>query len=308
MQKKFLLRLIIFCGKILIVIVDIYCLVGGSKMKIACLGPRGTFSHIVLQNYMSGKGEYSEHLFPDFQSLTDAVKSSEADIAVCPVENSQEGAVNQITEALALDGGIFMNGEYLQKVSQCLLAPIDSNSADIKIIFSNPQAVGQCRNYLGSKFPGVEYSYTDSTAAAAEAALANGLNSGVVGSEKLRSLYPLTLIEEDIQDNKSNFTRFAVISKNPEISENGDKTSIAFGVKHEPGGLNKILSVFDVFGINMLKIESHPSKISAGEYIFLADFEGNCMTKNVSLALKIIKKKAKYYKLIGCYKSFRLPE
>lgn len=277
-------------------------------MKIACLGPRGTFSHIVLQNYMSDKGEYSEHLFPDFQRLAEAVKKSEIDIAVCPVENSQEGAVTQITEALALDSELFINGEYLQKVSQCLLAPVDSNLSDIKIIFSNPQAVGQCRNYLNSKFPNVEYSYTDSTATAAEAALANGLNSGIIGSEKLRSLYPLALLEENIQDNKSNCTRFAVISKNADISENGDKTSIAFGVRHEPGGLNKILSVFDVFRINLLKIESHPSKVSAGEYIFLADFEGNCMDKNVSLALKIIKSKAKYYKLIGCYKRFRLPK
>lgn len=273
-------------------------------MKVGCLGPRGTFSHIVLQSYMENKGKYSEHLFSDFQKLIEALKECEIDIAICPIENSQEGAVNEIVDALAFESGLFINDEYIQKISHCLLSQSRDSSSGIEIVFSHPQAINQCRQYMDLKFPDIEYSYTSSTATAAERALAYGPSAGVIGSEKLKNLYPLKVLENDIQDNKSNCTRFVMVSRNQRLSENADKTSIAFSIQHSPGELHKILGIFDVFGINLLKIESRPAKTILGEYIFLIDFQGNCADKDISLALQILSRKVKYYKLIGCYEHF----
>ncbi len=265
-------------------------------MKIGYLGPDGTFSQLAAEKVADGTN-YEMVAYSSISELAFAANSRVISAAVMPIENSLEGGINTTLDCLAFECDLTITQEVLLSVSQSLL----SNSKTITRIYSHPQPIGQCQRYLAKNYPGVPITFTSSTAEAA--VIASGEDgAAAIGSEALAEIYGLEIIENGIEDVSTNTTRFVVAKKDAEAVADADKTSIVFGVADKPGALYKMLSVFDIFDINMMKIESRPAKTVLGAYVFFVDINGSSSDENIKKALDIVKYKATFFKLLGSYK------
>jgi len=271
-------------------------------IKVGCLGPDGTFSQLALRRYIENT-PHTEVQYSSIPELMIAASNDEVDLAVVPIENSLEGGVNTTLDALAHHENLTIICEMLFIVHQNLLSNSPLN--EITHIYSHPQPVGQCGKYIASSLAGVPVEFTASTALAAQRA-ASEKGAAALGSDTLAEIYGLKIVAPAIEDNSANTTRFIVIGKQAAIPTDCDKTSIVFGVEDKPGSLFKILSIFDIFGINMMKIESRPAKTFLGEYLFFVDIEGNMENEDIKKALELVEYKASYYKNLGSYKKAEL--
>ena len=267
------------------------------KHKVAFQGENGAYSEMAVLT-----------LFPDsitvpmrsFQQVFDSVVRSENDLAVVPIENSIEGSVNENYDLL-LKNRIQIVGEIFQRIHHCLIV---NQRHDEKIlrVFSHPQALAQCREYIYQKKLEPIPSY-DTAGAVKMIKEGNMTDSAAIASKWAAELYDMKIIDEGIEDRKNNFTRFFVISKKITTKSTGnDRTSIIFGLEHSPGSLFKVLNEFAKESINLTKIESRPTKETPWEYYFYVDLEGHYMDQKIKRTLENIKKKSKFYKLLGSYK------
>lgn len=263
-------------------------------MKIGYLGPDGTFSQLAAQRLtnFSQKVQYAS-----IAELAMAANNREVDAAVLPIENSLEGGVNTTLDCLAFDCNLMITQEILLRVSQNLL----SNSKKITKIYSHPQPVGQCGRYIAKNYPSVPIVFTASTAEAAALA-AKEEGAAAIGSDALAEIYSIKIVEKGIEDINTNTTRFVVAQRECGIVRDADKTSIVFSVSDTPGSLYKMLSVFDIFEINMMKIESRPAKTVLGAYVFFVDINGSVEDDNIQKALDIVQYKSTFFKVLGSYK------
>jgi len=266
--------------------------------KVAFQGERGAYGEMATLQYFP-----KASLLPkkSFQDVFDAAEGGGANYAVVPVENSIEGSVNEIYDLL-LQTKMGVIGEVYQRVRHCLIA--NRGSGKIRYVHSHPQALAQCRGYLLKK--GLEPVPAYDTAGAVKM-IKEGkrLDSAAIASRRAAELYDMEILDEDIQDRKNNYTRFLVLS--PKKTKNNAKarhykTSMIFSVKHVPGALFGIIGEFAVRRINLTKIESRPTKETPWEYNFYVDFEGDAQDKLVRQALKSIKPKTSYLKILGSYK------
>ena len=175
---------------------------------------------------------------------------------------------------------------------------------DLQEILSHPQALAQCRKFLNNRLKGIATRAVSSTAAAAKMAADPSSYYGAIGNIGAAALYGLQVLEEGIQDNDGNSTRFIILSKQGKDITGSDKTSIAFTVDHKPGGLYRALKIFADNNINLTKIESRPMKTLLGQYLFLLDFEGHHQEDKIRAILEELSSKSQYYKLLGSYPKF----
>lgn len=269
-------------------------------LKIGYLGPKGTFSQEAVEKYMANT-KYEACDYTSIPEIFIALKSGTLDEAVVPIENSLEGAVSATLDMLSGDDDLRIKGEITIEIKQNLMVKPGTNMKDIKYIVSHPQAIGQCRKYLVGNFSGVEIKPVDSTTLAArEIAMGSG-DGAAIASEMAARVYNLDVIERGVQDVDYNFTRFLVIAKMYGKKTGNDKTSIVFSTEDSPGSLYRILDIFNLWDINMTKIESRPAKRQLGEYIFFVDIQGHIEDDDVSDALTMVKRKTSYYKFLGSY-------
>lgn len=273
-------------------------------MKIGFLGPRGTFSEEALNKYTKNKKDFTTHEYNTIQELISAV-GNEIDEAVTPIENSLEGGVNTTLDLLASTDDILIKNEIAIDIEQNLLAKKGTKTADIELIISHPQPVGQCRKYISKEFPKAHIKIVYSTATAAEEVAASDEKCAAIGSALAADIYGLEIIAGNIQDGFNNMTRFVVISKKDAEPTGDDKTSIVFSTEDKPGSLYSILDIFNLWDINMTRIESRPAKNQLGRYIFFVDIEGHVKDDNIKDALTMIKKKTSFYRFLGSYPKFR---
>jgi prephenate dehydratase len=265
--------------------------------RVAFQGERGAYGEMAALQYFP-----KASLLPkkSFQEVFDAAEEGGADYAVVPVENSIEGSVNEIYDLL-LQTKMSVIGEVYQRVRHCLIA--NRGAKKIKYAHSHPQALAQCRGYLQRKRLEPVPAYD--TAGAVKTIKENKmLDSAAIASRRAAELYDMEIIDEDIQDRKNNYTRFLVLSprKARDAAEAGQyKTSMIFSVKHVPGALFGIVGEFAVRRINLTKIESRPTKETPWEYNFYVDFEGHAQDKAVQEALRSIRPKTSYLKILGSY-------
>lgn len=273
-------------------------------IKTGFLGPKGTFSQEAMIVYTKGGSEYTGIDYNTMTDLIAAVSKDEIDEAVVPIENSLEGAVSVTLDMLATEPDIKIKAEVIIPISQNLLAKRGTQFKNIKYILSHPQAIGQCRKYIDSNFPDAMIKYLYSTAEAAkEVAEGNG-DMAAVGSKAAAGVYDLEILQESIQDNNNNLTRFIVISKKEAPKSKKSKTSIVFSTENKPGSLYRILDIFSLWDINMTRIESRPAKNKLGRYIFFVDIEGHVEDEDVRDALTMVKRKTSFYKFLGSYPEF----
>jgi prephenate dehydratase len=264
-------------------------------LKIGYLGPRGTFSHEALIKYTAGM----VHTAVDFLSIPEllmAVQNNIIDEAVVPIENSIEGAVNATMDMIALEVDLLIKAELIIPIREHLLVKMGTDISKIKYVLSHPQPLGQCRRFLAEKLP---YAVTkvvySSAAAAGEVAKGSG-DSAAIGSAAAADVYGLAIAQKDIQDIDNNHTRFIIVGRSSITARTGnDRTSIAFSTEDEPGSLYRVLDIFNLWDINLSRIESRPAKNKLGKYIFFVDLIGHREDENLRDALTMVKRKASFF-------------
>ncbi|HHV59475.1 MAG TPA: prephenate dehydratase [Clostridiaceae bacterium] len=273
-------------------------------IKIGFLGPKGTFTHEALRGYTKSRSEYVECDFGTIADMLVSVNNNEIDEAIVPIENSIEGGsiISNTLDMLAYEVDLKIKAEIVLKVAQNLLVPEGVGLSDIECILSHPQALGQCRKYIDKHFPGIMLKATQSTAGAALEAARSGAKCAVIGSASLADVYGLKVLEHSIQDTDTNETRFIVVSKTDGERTGRDKSSIAFSMEEDkPGSLYRILNIFNLWDINMTRIESRPTRNKLGKYIFFVDLMGHRLDEDLRDALTMVKRKTSFYKFLGSY-------
>jgi len=265
-------------------------------LNIACLGPEATFCHIAaIQQFGQAATYIQTRSIPD---IFDEVERCRADYGVVPIENSTEGVVN-LTLDMFIESPLQICAEVLLEISQCLLSHA-ATLEDITVVYSHPQALAQCYNWLTKNLPHAEIKETFSTAMAAKMAQGKP-HIAAVASEFAATTYGVPICRKRIEDNPHNYTRFWVIGSASPGKTGCDKTSLMLSIKDGVGALFNILSPFANNNINLTKIESRPFRKKPWEYIFFIDLEGHQEEAHVKRAIDQVTTMAQFIKVLGSY-------
>ncbi len=265
-------------------------------MKIATLGPQGTFSHEATLKYNKG----ASILFTNtIRNVFEAVVDNKADLGIVPIENSIAGTVDQTLDYL-IEFNIKIKAEEILPISHNLIG--FGKIKDIKVLYLHPQTYEQCELFIKKILPKVKVTYTSSNGKSAELITkSKGKNKAAIVPKIAVDIYKLKILKKDVQDTKFNVTRFFIIGKEYNKMADNCKTTIAIHPQVDrPGLLYEMLGQFAKRKINLTKIESRPSKGKLGDYIFYIDFEGHRTEKHVAEALKKLEETA-FVRVLGSY-------
>ncbi|EDM25839.1 chorismate mutase/prephenate dehydratase [Lentisphaera araneosa HTCC2155] len=266
-----------------------------SPVKIAFLGPENTFSH---QAALSKFGRSVSYMAKNsIADVFEAVDRAKVDYGVVPIENSTEGAVTYTLDMFN-QAEVSICAEINLAAHQNLMARCAKEQ--VRVIYSHPQALAQCRIYLHNNFPLVPQVEVRSTAEAAKRAALDD-HAAAVASGLAADANGLNILDGSIEDNSRNVTRFLVIARQNPKPTGDDKTSIVFALKDKVGALMECLAAFGTQGVNMSMIESRPAKTHQGEYLFFVDFNGHRTDENVLNLIEELKKHCLYVKVLGSF-------
>jgi chorismate mutase/prephenate dehydratase len=264
-------------------------------LRIAFLGPQGSFSHSAAMLKFGQSVEYEP--LTDIASVFDEVDKGHCDLGVVPVENTTDGGVIETLDAF-IDIDVKICAEVLMEIHQNLLA--NCRLDEIEKIYSKPEVFSQCRKWLSTTFKEAQTIPVASTARAAQMA-AGEERAAAIGSKTAAYLYGLKIICENIEDITNNLTRFLVISKEDAKPTGDDKTAILFSTAHKAGALADVLDVMKKYQINLTNIESRPSKKRQFEYYFFADFLGHRSEGHIEKALKEAREHCLQLSVLGSF-------
>jgi len=268
-----------------------------KSLKVAYLGPEGSFSHLAALD----KFGHSVELVAvrDISSVFDRVARAAADYGIVPVENTTGGAVRDTMECfLWIHGPVKVCAEMALPIHQNLLSKVALDK--VTKVYSKPQVFDQCRRWLTENVSHADLVAVGSTA---EAALLASRVEGTaaVGSEMAASVYGLDILGSAIEDNPQNQTRFLVLGRESAKVTGRDKTCLLFSVSHKAGALVEILDIFRRHTINMTKIESHPFPTKTWEYYFFVDIAGHAEDENVKAALAEARSHCRQLEVLGSF-------
>lgn len=267
--------------------------------KIYFLGPIGSYSQIALNNFQEKvlKNAQIEEV-STIKKILNLIDENENCYAVVPIENSIEGIVREtIDNLLNAKKSLKILSQTVVEINHCLLSK--GKKEDIKYIASHPQALAQCQKYISDNFStSIELIPSSSTSNSAKE-VANAVDSWAsIANEYCAKLYNLSVIDTNINDCKNNYTRFILLGHN-DLGLSCNRTSLAFSTKNEPGALLKILEIFKKYDLNLIYLESRPSKHTLGEYVFFADIDkGEHMAHD---ALEEISENSDLFRIFGSY-------
>jgi chorismate mutase/prephenate dehydratase len=260
-------------------------------------GIAGAFSYQSMKTYF-GEVESKECLV--FEDVFKALKNKEIDYGIVPLENSSTGAINDNYD-LVRDYGFYIVGEQSISVSQHLLGLPGSTIADIKEVYSHPQGLKQTTKFL-KQYPQIEQrEYTNTAASAKYVKEQNDKTKAAIASKEAATLYGLEVLQEHIENETSNHTRFIIIGRHLEQDEKANRVSIVFTLPHQAGSLYSILKAIKEYRINLSRIESRPVVNIPWEYYFYIDFEGNLTNPNVQRAIEQMKTYCLTLRVLGNY-------
>ncbi|MFC1855035.1 prephenate dehydratase [Thermodesulfobacteriota bacterium] len=267
-----------------------------KPMKIAFFGPKATFTHLACIKHFGASAD----MIPkrNINDVFDEVERGKALLGVIPIENTTEGVVTHTLDMLT-SSDLKIHAEIMLRVSHYLLN-LSGDLKDVKKVYSHPQPIAQCKNWLMKNLPDIPIVDVDSTAHAAQLVSGDG-ESAAIASEFAARMYGLKVAEERIEDQINNVTRFLVISRDFTEKTGNDKTSIMFSIRDKVGALYETLQCFRDRKVNMTKIESRPSKKKAWDYIFFVDVDGHCDDPNIDESLKELKNNTVDMKILGSY-------
>jgi len=268
-----------------------------ARLRIAYLGPEGTFSHAAARAAFGEQADYVP--VATIGDVITAVERHEADHGVVPVENSTDGVVTQTLDAL-IETRLALCGETVLRISHCLLSQ-SGGLEDVKRVASHPQPLAQCRHWLDRHLPGVTRFETPSTAAAAALATKEA-GTAAIASALAGELAGLATVAANIEDRRDNTTRFVVLGGDAPAPSGNDLTSLAYTVrKSESGALHRLLAPFAVHGVNLTSIQARPLKGTPWEYVFFIDLEGHHSEQRVQDACADAAKVATSWRVLGSF-------
>jgi prephenate dehydratase len=272
-----------------------------TTLTVAFQGERGAFGDEAVHVYFQQGGSKPEPLpCRSFADVFRAVATGEAEYGLVPVENSQAGSINDVYDLLR-QHDLFVVGEMSHPVNHCLLCLPGQQLSEIKRVISHPQALAQSDVYLREL--GVEIVATYDTAGSAKMIREENLQGvAAVAAAGAAELYQLEILARGIQTIKDNYTRFIALGREPAPRREGPaKTMIVMATAHQPGSLYQCLGVLAAKGINVLKLESRPSRQRAWEYVFYLDFEGHREDPAVRAALADLAGHTTFCKVLGSF-------
>ncbi len=267
-----------------------------KELSVAFLGPLGTFSEEAANKQFGGLTAPVQ--CSSIDEVFRMVESGKADYGVVPVENSTEGAIGRTLDLL-MQTSLKVCGEVELAIHHCLLSKV-KKMADIRRVYSHAQSLAQCHEWLNSHLPDVERIATGSNSQAAELARNND-KSAAIASKRAGEIFDIKALEENIEDDSRNTTRFLVISTHDVAPSGRDKTSLVMAAKNEPGAMVELLAPLAKHKVSMTKFESRPSKMGMWEYVFFVDIEGHHQDGIVIRALTELQLKASLFKVLGSY-------
>ncbi len=269
---------------------------------IAFQGEHGAYSEeAVRQHFGSETDTVPCKTISEVFNLTEEGKVK---YGVVPVENSIEGSVHEAYDSLITSSAKIV-GEIVLRVVHCLVAMPSTTIGDVRVVYSHPQALAQCRGYLASLGAEVKVSYD--TAGSVKMIRDDGRkDAAAVASMNAAQIYGMGVLRQGIEDYRSNYTRFLVVSTKESERAPTCKTSVIFSVPHTPGSLYAALEAFARHGVNLTKVESRPTRQRPWEYYFFLDFEGNMDDAAQKEALSDLTKKTTFLKVLGSYPKARV--
>ena len=276
------------------------CLALESPVRVAYLGPAGTFSEQAALQFFGTSIEHVSCISID--EVFRATAAGSASYGVVPVENSTEGVVSRSLDLL-LNSPLHIVGEVSLMVRHNLLRLIDSLE-NIEVIYAHPQALAQCHGWLTTHLPHVERRAASSNAEGARLASTNPAWAGIA-SDRAATQFALHTAAQAIQDDAFNRTRFAVISLPQTLpappASGRDCTSLVVSVPNRPGAVHDILVPLKTHGVSMTRFESRPARSGQWEYYFYIDLQGHPSQDHVNAALADLQQLCAFYKVLGTY-------
>ena len=267
-----------------------------DSMRVAYLGPRGTFSQEAAVKHFGGSSTLSSCTSID--EVFRQVETGTVGYGVVPVENSTEGAIGRTLDLL-LSTPAKVCGEVMLPIRQCLMSK-SGKLADIRKVVSHTQSLAQCQQWLARSLPRAERAAVVSNAEAARLA-ARDRHAAAIGPRMAAELYGLKLVARNIEDESKNTTRFLVIAQHEAAPSGKDKSSLILSTRNVPGAMHELLTPLAANQVSMTRLESRPSRAEMWEYVFYVDIEGHQQDANVARALAELKRKASFLKNLGSY-------
>lgn len=281
-------------------------------MKIAFLGPEGSYSHLAAKRFLKAEstvekevGEWDECVpFRNFPEVLAAVKSGKADAAAIPIENSLQGGVAQNLDLLQDSENLYAVKEEIIRVDHRLIYKKGVKLSDIGRVYSHRQALDQCAAFLAKEMPFASLRDAESTGFGISRAVEDdsGKSAAIAGAhtENLRAGFVMS--EQSISDEKNNYTHFLLIKKGEEaLPETSNRVFFSAVCPHRPGSLLELLQIIAKYGINMTKIESRPVKDRPGDYRFFIEADCDIASDDVQEMLSSIRRHTLECKIIGAY-------
>ncbi len=269
------------------------------KIKsVAFQGERGAFSEQAARKIFGRN--LTTLPVPAFEDIFKLITQRKVDAGIVPIENSLQGSILEVYDLLE-HFHLYIIGEVKLRVVHCLMAHRGASLKKIRRIYSHPQALAQCRSFLG-RLPEVEAVPSYDTAGAAKLIREkNMMDAAAIASAEAARVYSLKMLARGIENNDANYTRFLVLGRAPVRVNRKGKTSLIFSVKNIPGSLVTALSPFASRRINLHKIESRPVIGKPWQYLFYLDFDGSVDEQTCADAIAELRKKASYVKVLGSY-------
>ena len=266
---------------------------------LAFFGPVGTYTEEAAILY-DPHAELKP--FPSIGAVAQAVSSAVTDQGVVPIENSLEGSVNQTQDLLVRQSELSIYQEVALSIRHCLMTKPGLDASDLQVIYSHPQSLAQCREFLERTFPNAQQMASLSNSTAVTDMLASLLPAAAIAPQRASELYHAEIIDRNIQDNPNNMTRFVVLALYDHPPTGKDKTSMCLSFNQDgPGVLYYALGEFAKRGINLVKIESRPTRQSLGQYIFLIDCDGHREDQPLKEAIEVLNGRNSVLTVLGSY-------
>ena len=268
---------------------------------IGCQGVPGAFSEEALTEYFKGY-TYETVYSSSFEDVLRNLEEGKVDYGILPIENSSAGSIVEVYD-LIRKYHCYIVGEKTLSVKHNLLALPGTKIEDITEVYSHPQGFSQSRAFLDHHEHWRLIPYHNTAISAKYVKECKEKHKAAIASLRAAKLYGLEPIEENINFNVNNYTRFIIVKKDMTFDEHANKVSLIFSVAHESGSLYHALAHFYYNGLSLLKIESRPIHDRSWEYFFFVDLEGNLQDANLLIALGRILDQSTYFELLGNYKA-----
>ncbi len=273
----------------------------GRQPRVAFQGELGAFSQQAAKQIFGN--DFEPVPCVTFDDVFARVTTRKADFAVIPIENSLAGSIHQNFDLLTANP-VQAIAETFVRIEHHLIVHPGVSISSIKQIYSHPVALAQCRKILRSIGRKEVIAFYDTAGSVKHISQQKLMDAAAIASADAARIYRMKIVRRNIEDNRENYTRFLALCRGHNFPRGGEKTTIVFALKNEPGALFKALSVFALRDIDLTKIESRPIHGQPWEYLFYIDLQSDLRSRECSNALRHLKEMTLYFKIIGSYSSY----